>query len=298
MRSGIFLCVLLLAGCTGHNKDVKTFDIEGHRGCRGLMPENTIPAFIQAVELGVNTLELDVAITADSQVVVSHEPWISFEKCLDTTGAEIAESEEMKYNIYQMTYDQVRRFDCGSKFMPDFPDQIKMKASKPLLRDVFSAVESYAQLKEKVAPYYNIEIKSRLEGDNLYHPEPDKFAALVIKEIKKAKLMHRAIIQSFDERALMAVHDQAYLLQTAFLVSNQLGYEHNLQRLDFKPDIFSPNHIFVTSGMIDFMHEREIRVIPWTVNEVERMQELIDMGIDGLITDYPDKLIRLVNQEQ
>src|SRR5690348_1825360 len=122
---------------------IPKFDIQGHRGARGLRPENTIPAFLMALDSGVTTLELDIAITKDKQVIVSHEPWMSASICLDSSGSAIPEKEERKFNIYQMTYAQVQGFDCGSIGNSRFPRQEKMKSAKPLLRDVIVAVENH-----------------------------------------------------------------------------------------------------------------------------------------------------------
>ena len=106
-------------------KSTTSIDIQGHRGCRGLMPENTIEAFKKAIELGVHTLELDVAISKDGIVVVSHEPFMSRKTCLDARGNEITKAYDKKYNLYQMTFDSIKQFDCGTKFHPKFPNQKK-----------------------------------------------------------------------------------------------------------------------------------------------------------------------------
>ena len=116
-------------------------DIQGHRGARGLMPENTVPSFIHALTLGVTTLELDVVVSRDSQVVVSHEPFLSSTICLSPDGKAIPVEEEKRYNLYQMDYDDIRRADCGSKGNPRFPEQRKMAVAKPLLTEVIDSVE-------------------------------------------------------------------------------------------------------------------------------------------------------------
>ncbi len=122
---------------------VPKFDVQGHRGARGLMPENTIPAFLLALDSGVTTLEMDLVITKDKQVLVSHEPWMSAAYCLDSSGREIKEKDEKRYNIFQMNYDEVKGWDCGSKGNPGFLEQKKMKVSKPLLAEVIVAVENH-----------------------------------------------------------------------------------------------------------------------------------------------------------
>ena len=143
MRVAVLSFVLLVSQSLLAQVYIPKFDIQGHRGARGLRPENTIPAFLMALDSGVTTIELDVAITKDKRVVVSHEPWMSAEICLDPNGNDIPKKEEMKYNIYQMTYEQVKQFDCGLKPHERFPEQQKMKIHKPLLSDVIIAVENH-----------------------------------------------------------------------------------------------------------------------------------------------------------
>jgi glycerophosphoryl diester phosphodiesterase len=135
----------------------KEIDIQGHRGCRGLLPENSLPAFEKAIDLGVNTLELDIAITKDNKVVVSHEPFMNPVICYNLEGKSIPDSLEKYYNLYKMNYEDIKEFDCGSKFHPRYPKQVKLKTYKPLLSEVFDLVTS-----KNSDPKFNIEIKSEL----------------------------------------------------------------------------------------------------------------------------------------
>ncbi len=274
---------------------IDQLDIQGHRGCRGLMPENAIPGFIKALELGVTTLEMDAVITSDEKVILSHEPFFSPDICMDSTGLPITDDSAFDNNIYHMTYDQVRQFDCGTKVVESFPDQEKLRVHKPLLAEVIDTVEAYVQ-EHSIAPVgYNIEIKSSLKGDSLYHPVPEKFAALLLSVIQDRGVGERVIIQSFDPRALRAVHKQNSEIRTALLIGSSSDYEKNIDNLGFVPTIYSPNWRLASADMVKKMHENNIKVIPWTVNEQEDMKHLIDLGVDGIITDYPDRLIDLVN---
>ena len=160
---------------------IPKFDVQGHRGARGLRPENTIPAFLLALDSGVTTLELDVVITKDKQVVVSHEPWMSPSMCLDPSGKTIAAKDEKKFNIYQMTYAEVKEFDCGSKGNEKFPEQQKMNTVKPLLSDVIIAVDVHTKNYTQYEVDYNIEIKSSPEGDGKFHPSIDEYSDIVYK---------------------------------------------------------------------------------------------------------------------
>ncbi|EAY27675.1 glycerophosphodiester phosphodiesterase family protein [Microscilla marina] len=268
----------------------KVFDLQGHRGARGFYPENTLPAFLEAVNRGVRTIELDVVVSADSQLVVSHEPFLNHTICLDTAGKAIAEADEKKWNIYQMTMAQVRKCDCGSLGNPNFKEQKKRKVSKPALSIAIRAIEAYVHSRGIRNVYYNIETKSRPEWDSTYHPAPTVFARLLFKELSKLNVLHRAFIQSFDIRTLQAFKKLNPQSKLVLLVSNKLSFEENLQKLGFAPAVYSPYYQLVTPQLIAQAHARQIQVIPWTVNTQETADTLKKMGVDGLITDYPGQI--------
>jgi glycerophosphoryl diester phosphodiesterase len=268
---------------------IPRFDIQGHRGARGLMPENTIPAFLMALDSGVTTVELDVAITKDKQVVVSHEPWMSAAICLDENGNSYSEKEEKNFNIYQMTYEQVSQFDCGSKANDRFPNQARLKVTKPLLRDVIVAVETQIKSNASYEVDYNIEIKSAPEGDNKFHPTIGEYSDLVYKLVDEYIPLERLVIQSFDFRVLKYWHDKYPEIRLSALVDNAKSIEANLATLGFKPSVYSPHFKLLSKEKVNYLHQQRIRVIPWTVNEISDMLSLKGMGVDGIITDYPDR---------
>jgi len=268
----------------------KKLDFQGHRGCRGLLPENTIPAFEKALDLGVTTLEMDVVITKDKKVILSHEPWFSHEIALDPNGAPISEEDEKNHRIYGMSYEETQAYDVGMKPHPRFPDQEKIKAEKPLLSDVIAFAEAHAKRSSRPLPYYNIETKSLPIGDDLFHPEPEEFVDLLMTVIGGADVSERTFIQSFDVRTLQVTKTKYSKMKLVLLVENTETPEQNLQSLGFTPDIYSPDYALVDDDLISFAKEKGMKIIPWTVNEHEEMNELIDMGVDGLITDYPDRL--------
>lgn len=265
-----------------------TFDVQGHRGARGLRPENTIPAFILALDSGVTTVELDLAVTKDGKLVVSHEPWMSADICLNPAGEEITPKEEKDYNIYQMTYTEVQQFDCGSRGNKRFPEQAKMSTTKPLLSDVIVAIEDHIKSYTRYEVDYNIEIKSDEEGDNKFHPDPAKFSDMVYELVDQYLPMERVLIQSFDFRVLKYWHEKYPSIRLAALVENKNSVEANLEDLGFDPTIYSPYYRLLNKSKVDALHKRKIKVIPWTVNEVSEMLALKGMGVDGFITDYPD----------
>ena len=265
------------------------FDLQGHRGARGLLPENTIPGMMKALELGVTTIEMDVVITADKQVLISHEPWMNPGICLDPEGNKIENKRGKEFNIYNMTYEQVRGFDCGSIGNSRFPEQQKISTSKPLLKDAILKVEEHIRLTTKYPVHYNIEIKSSEKTDNEYHPDPDLFSELVFNTVNNLLSWDRVIIQSFDERILRHWNVKYPEVKLAYLIEGIKGTKENLKVLGFKPSIYSPYFKLIKKDDIDFLHSQGIEVIPWTVNEKMDMSMLKEWGVDGLITDYPNR---------
>lgn len=256
------------------------------------MPENTLPAFLMALDSGVTTLELDVVITKDKQVIVSHEPFMSGEICLDSTGNNIADKDEKKFNIYQMTYDQVTRFDCGSKVNGQFPQQERRSESKPLLSDVVAAVESHIKSNASYEVDYSIEIKSAPETDKKFHPSVEEYSDLVYKVMDEYIPLERLVIQSFDLRVLKYWHTRYPDIRLSVLIENTKSIDANLADIGFKPTVYSPYFKSLTREKVQYLHQLKMRVIPWTVNEISDMLSLKGMGVDGLITDYPNRTKR------
>lgn len=272
-------------------KLTKQFDWQGHRGARGLAPENTVPAFLKALEFPmISTLELDVAISADTQIVVSHEPWMSAAICTASNGTPVNTVQEENLLLFKMPYRQIKQYDCGKRGNPRFPQQVPMAAYKPLLKEVVEAVNHFCAKNGLLRPKYNIEIKCEPDWDGIRTPPPAEFAALVLKEVASLGITDHTCIQSFDPRALREVNIIDPKMIIALLVENLDGFEANLKTLGFTPNIYSPHYKLVSSEMLKNAHEKGIKVIPWTVNETKTMLKLIKMGVDGIITDYPDRI--------
>ena len=267
-----------------------SLDIQGHRGCRGLMPENSIPAFLMAIELGVQTLEMDVVISGDRHVIVSHEPYFSHEFCQDPSGKEILPEEEKSHNIFQKSVAEIQRYDCGTKIHPRFPDQIKTKVYKPTLSEVFERVEPLVKEYGIDDLKYNIEIKRQPEQDGEFHPAAAEFVDLVLKEVNNFNLANRVIIQSFDAETLNVVRAKAPNITLAWLIDNNYGLEQNLTILGFTPDIYSPNFRYVDAQLIQLVRSKNLKIIPWTVNDPKDISKMISIGVDGIISDYPDRV--------
>jgi glycerophosphoryl diester phosphodiesterase len=266
------------------------FDIQGHRGCRGLMPENTIPAMLKALDLGVTTLELDVVITKDNKVLVSHEPWFEPEITTKPDGSFIKPGEATQYNIFQMNYEEIVKYDVGMKPHPKFPKQQKIKAIKPLLADLFDSVAENMKLRRRPFPYFNIETKSLPPGDGRFHPKPGEFVELLMAVIKEKQLEERVIIQSFDFRTLKYLHEKYPSIKTAMLIedSDEDDFDGQLNRLGYTPEYYSPNQTLVDDKLVKQCHDKGMKIIPWTVNDKKQIKKLQKLGVDGIITDYPD----------
>jgi glycerophosphoryl diester phosphodiesterase len=260
----------------------------GHRGCRGLKPENSIPAFIHAMELGMDALEMDVVISADLQVVVAHEPFMPHDICKKPDGSDITEAEEKGLNLYQMDYQMIRNFDCGCPH-PRFTEQETEVIHRPLLSEVFQEIEARWKFTDSTPILYTIELKSAPDFDNLYHPPPDVFVSIVLAVIRQADTLGRCILQSFDKRILKAIHEQEPTVQISLLLDKAFNLEREIETLGFLPNFLGPQFNMVTPDLIRLCHEKGILVVPWTVNEVSDMQWLADIGVDGIITDYPDR---------
>ncbi len=269
---------------------VVEFDKQGHRGCRGLMPENTVPAMLYALGLGVTTLEMDVVITKDKKVILSHEQWFGQEITTKPDGTYMGPREERKYNIYWMTYEETKTFDVGMKPHPRFPKQQKMKVAKPLLADVIDSVKKDMMTRRRPFPFYNIETKTNPQFDEVFHPKPEEFVELLMVVIKEKQIEDYVIIQSFDFRTLQYLHQKYPSIKTAMLIEDfdKRGLDTQLKALGFTPDIYSPDYQLVNEELVKKCHEQHIKIIPWTVNDKAKIEELKKIGVDGIITDYPD----------
>ncbi len=267
-----------------------TLDKQGHRGCRGLLPENTIPAMKKALDLEVTTLEMDAVITKDGEVVLSHEPFFNHEISTKPDGSPVTEKEEKGLNIYAMTYNEVRQFDVGRRPHPRFPQQQKLAVAKPRLRDVIDSVKQYCAEKKIPFPQWNIETKSLPFTDNLYHPAPGVFVEKLMAVINEKGIAEKTIIQSFDFRTLQYLHRQYPAVKTAMLIEDydKRPLEQQLQALGFVPTIYSPHYSLINQKLMEACHGKGMKVIPWTVNDKKTMETLVGFGVDGLITDYPD----------
>ena len=265
------------------------FEIHGHRGCRGLMPENSLSAFLKAVELGVTTLDMDVVVSMDGQLVLSHEPWMSHETCAHPDGTPVTKREAGSLNIYQMKYEAIQSFDCGKRFQPDFPRKQKLTSVKPTLRMTVRSVRDFATGNHYSEPSFSLELISRPAYYDVYIPQPHVFVDLVVNEIRRLGIEDRTTLQSFDVNILEELNkvtDRKFRI--GYLVSRGKKLEQNIGKLTFIPDVYCPKFELVNRQLIEQAHEKGMKVIPWTINKPEQKDLLVQWGADGIATDYPD----------
>lgn len=270
---------IFLAACAA-NEAAETWDLQGHRGARGLAPENTIPSFLIALDYHVDTIEMDLVVSQDGKLVVSHEPWFNRVICDVPEGLDT--------NLYRLPYELIAQVDCGSLGHPRFPNQVAQPVSKPLFEDAIRALEEATSDSTRIPLWYNIETKIQPGWDGVFTPPADSFAVLLVNAIEALGIADRSVIQSFDVRTLQAVRRVAPHIQIALLVENFDGYDANVKRLGFTPDIYSPSYLLVDEALRKQTQLERVRLIPWTVNTLADMRRLLELDVDGLITDYPD----------
>jgi glycerophosphoryl diester phosphodiesterase len=266
------------------------FDKQGHRGCRGLMPENTIPAMLKAIDLGVTTLEMDIVFTKDKVAILSHEPFFNHEITTKPDGTFIEEKEERKYNIYQLSFEETQQYDVGLKPHPRFANRPLIKTTKPSLALLIDSVENYLAANQLPKVFYNIETKTNPLTDNIFHPAPEEFVDLLLEVIKSKGIENRVIIQSFDFRTLQILHKKYPTIKTAMLIEDydKRSLTEQLTSLGFIPTIYSPAHQLVDKTLVETCHTKNMKVIPWTVNDRATINHLKQLGVDGIISDYPN----------
>ncbi|MEU9886316.1 glycerophosphodiester phosphodiesterase family protein [Sphaerisporangium sp. NPDC051011] len=309
-------------GEQGRHGGRKRFDLQAHRGGLGLVVESTLDSFANGLRVGVSTLELDIQITEDGRAVVTHDRKVDGRKCQDTGPVTPGDPEYPYVGKYinTLTLAQVRTLDCGSRTLPDFPAQRPAPGARmPLLSEVFDLVKKFRAHDVKL----NVETKVEAGAPAETAPR-EQFVQVAVKEIRRAHIERQVTIQSFDWGALMRMRQVeprlplVALTNYDFLQTGKPGASPWLGGIDiddfggdplkaiksFGASAFSPVHGFpqngkvtdptyvpyVTKAMVDQAHRMGIKVVPWTIDDEPTMNKLIDDGVDGIITDYPDRL--------
>lgn len=259
-------------------------DVQGHRGCRGYLPENTLPAFARALEMGVNTLELDVAVTRDGVVVVHHDRGLNPAIARDRHGKWVSRPTPINHLTWAelQTYD-VGRLDPASAYGRKFPLQKPLDGTRvPRLADVFALVG-------EVDVRFNIEPKSDADQPGETLP-PEPFARALIAEVRKARMEKRTTVQAFDWRLLEVVEREAPGLPTVYCTEGRGSDPARVHEAGGK--IWSPDFEMVTPGKLAAARNWKMWVTVWTVNEPADIRRMIDLGVDGMASDYPDRVIQ------
>jgi glycerophosphoryl diester phosphodiesterase len=298
---------------------VLALDLQGHRGARGLLPENTLPSFQRALDLGVTTLELDIAITRDGVLVIHHDPTLNPDITRDAAGRFL---EQRGPAINTLTWAELQTYDVGrlkqgSNYAKSFPDQQPLDGTRiPRLADLFDLVKKSGDGKVRFA------IETKLRPDK---PEetalPEPFARAVVEEIRKAGMATRSQILSFDWRTLQVVQKIAPEIQTVYLTAQQSWLDNVgagrpegsswTAGFQFRDHGSIPKMIRAAGGSHWSVHFRDLdaqkvkeaqalglKVLVWTVNDPATMARMLDFGIDGLITDRPDLARRLLEERK
>ncbi|RAJ26067.1 glycerophosphodiester phosphodiesterase family protein [Pedobacter cryoconitis] len=261
----------------------------GHRGTRGLMPENTIQAMKKAIDLGCNTIEIDIHLTKDGQIIVYHDNSFNPDYTLLPDGSEFTGENRKKYTFYQMNYADIRKFIIGEKKYSSFPQQKQVACYTPLLGELIDSVETYTKTNKLPAVNYLIEIKSNPLTDGFEQPVPEVLVDKMMAVIATKKISKRFIIQSFDIRPLKVMYQKYPKIPVGLLTGDRkVSMAENLSAMGFNPDFYNPYYGMVTPELIEACHSKGMLIVPWTVNEMADMQQMKKLKVDGIITDYPN----------
>ncbi len=298
----------------------ETIDAQGHRGARGLKPENTLPAFETALDLGIDTLELDLHYSKDGVVIIGHDDQIDSDKCrldpdsnIDTPDPNSLVKWGDDLLISQLTLEQLKAYQCDQN--PD-EEQFPQQSNAPTLlagndyrpvtlEELFAFVEAYSQSEEKseaqrnnaTQVQFNIETKRKENSpkginDGFDGQNPGPFELEILRLIAEYGIEDRVIIQSFDLRSLWAIRTVNDTIRLAAL-SSQAGSADLPAMAENGATIWSPKYSTLTEALVSKAHKLGLLVIPWTVNDPDDMGDMLEMGVDGLISDRPDILLEL-----
>ena len=282
-------------------------DVQAHRGGMGLLPANTLESMKNAVDLNVNTLEMDIVVTKDKKVILSHDKFFT-EETTRPDGSHVKKEDPREY-IWKMTYDEIKKYDVGMKKLPNFPEQKCIPTIKPLLSDVLSFIENYAKEKGMAPMKYNIEIKADPDWnggiEGVDWPVYNEMVDICVEVLNSFNLGERLIVQTFDERALAYMNEKYPELHLSYLVggdevrwleNKEMDFDTILGNIGFVPEWFSPASVFVTKSNVEEAHRRGMKVVTWTVDNKDDMVKMIEAGVDAIISNYPNRLLEVVKQ--
>ena len=249
------------------------YKIFGHRGCRGIYPENTLNGFKKAIELNVDGIELDIVVNKNLELVISHEPYIDSLYCIKNVL-------NKKENIFKMNIKEIQEVDCGSKFIKEFPNQIKVKEQKPTFKEFSRTFKNYQG-------DILIEIKYDSNKINEYYPNYSSYAKLIYNETKNGRVFKNLYLMSFNIKILKELYKIMPDTKYIFL-SESKDWISQMKLLSFKPHGVGVKYKKIKKSLISEIHNNEQIIYAWTVNKLKKYKKLIALGVDGIITDYPD----------
>ena len=250
--------------------------VHGHRGARARFPENTLPGFEYAIEQGVDALELDLAVTSDNVIVVSHDP-ILHEPLCTSPGKRSAV-------IRQLTLAEVRQWDCGALRNPRFPTQRPIPGTRmPTLDEIF-------ELAGRGRFCFDVEVKSLPQHPEL-SPQPEEFARLVLQKIREHRIEDRVTVLSFDFRVLVAMRALAPAIRLSALTEADPRAFAAIAAEAADAEVVSPDFHLVTGEKVAAAHAAGLQMVPWTVNQPADWDRMIAAGVDAIVSDDPGQLI-------
>jgi glycerophosphoryl diester phosphodiesterase len=276
MAPALAVIVLAMTGAA------HAFDLQGHRGARGYAPENTLPGFERALAMGVTTLELDVGVTRDGVVVIHHDRALNPDLARAPDGRWIGEQRPL---IHALSFSELQRYDVGrirpgSEYARRFPHQAPIDGTRiPRLSELFAIAGPTVR--------FNIETKISADAPQDTLP-PEPFARALIAEIRKAGVEARSTVQSFDWRTLKVVEREAPGIATAYLTGSRDADPEKVHAAGGR--IWSPDFATLTPQNVAAARRLGLKIIPWTVNERADIERILKLGVDGIISDYPDRV--------
>lgn len=284
------LCAAILQSCCSS----QPIDLQAHRGGAGLMPENTMSAMENALKMGINTLEFDLQVSSDGQVVVSHDNYFH-PRCALRPDLSPIEKDDPKEYIHTMPYDSIVQYEVGLRYTERWPDKKLEHAIVPLASQVIDFSEWYASEFGRPLPGYNIEIKSKKgEGEGTLWPEYHEFCDVCIPLLLSKNLGKRLIVQTFDPRSMEYIHEKWPEVTLSYLTETEPAVDSLLATISFKPEWWSPNYRAVTPENVEYCHKFGIKVVPWTVDDPDEIRRMVDCKVDAIISNYPDRLLEIV----
>lgn len=263
--------------------------LQGHRGCRGYYPENSLSAFKHAISLGVDAIELDVVISQDKKVIIAHEPYMPADLCLTPDDKRISAAEEKSYNLYKMSAAEIARWSYGTLEYEKFPQQKKVKSHRLELAEMMRLLDETTL---DYHPQLTIELKSHPNGDDLFHPKPNQYAAMILQAIDQLPEHWPVALQSFDLRIIKALD----ALQSPFplIVLNdnkKLEIEDICDDLKFVPEGYGLHHTLIDEETVEACLSLGVELSAWTVNDLKETERLFGLGVRNIITDYPELFV-------